>query len=367
MNVFSVGTVPQPLPRGKNFFKFFLQIESRMKNKRNVTILDIAKELGLSKSTVSRALTGSNNINQATKDLVIAAARRLEYQPNLLAQSLSSRETHTVGVVIPDIEKPFFASIVSGIQHHASETGYRIMITQSNEAPATEIANIQALLASRVDGLLICHTKASENFDYARLLYRKAIPLVFFARVCESIPVPKVVEEDFNGAQTVVNFLIRKGRRRIAIIAGPKNLLASSLRVDGYMSALRSNGIDIDDQLISYTNFIREDVIKTLDIWMNLDKPVDGIFSIYDAGAIEAMKYLKGKNIRIPQDISVAGFGNDPAASIIEPGLTTFKQSPFEIGKQAFKLFLDQHLYNYDQAIDQTIIVKGELVVRESA
>lgn len=338
-----------------------------MKRKRNVTIMDIARDLGISKSTVSRALTGNSNINPVTRDAVISAARRLEYEPNMLAQSLTNRETHTVGVVIPDIEKPFFASIVSGIQQVASETGYKVMITQSNESPETEIGNIQNLMASRVDGLLICYTKASQNFDYIRLLHKKGIPLVFFARVTEAVPAPKVVEEDYNGAYTMVSYLARKNRKRIGIIAGPRHLLASKLRLEGYLRALHDNNVAMDTELISHTNFLKDDVIESIDKWLNLQNPIDAIFSIYDAGAIDAIKYLKKMGVHVPAQVAVGGFGNDPVSSIIEPGLTTFKQSPIEIGRQAFRLFLNQQMDDGEQASNDTVIVKGELIIRESA
>lgn len=157
--------------------------------RHQTTILDIARELNISKSTVSRALTGNTNIHPDTRQRVLDMAQRLEYQPNALAQSLIRSETHLLGVVIPDIEKPFFARIVSGIQHQASQAGYRIIITQSNESPEVEVQNVQTLVLSQVDGLLVCHTRNTQQFEHMRLLHRKGIPLVSFARICPELPI----------------------------------------------------------------------------------------------------------------------------------------------------------------------------------
>lgn len=187
-----------------------------------ITINDLARELGISKSTVSRALTDHPNVHPETKRRVKEIAQFYDYQPNMLARSLIQRKTNHLGVVIPDIERPFFASIVSGIQRVAFQAGYRIIITQSNESAEEEIANIEALVLSRVDGLLVCHTRETMNFEQIHQIYRKGVPIIQFARTCPSLPVTKVMENDIDGSYLTVSHLIETGSKRIALLSGPK-------------------------------------------------------------------------------------------------------------------------------------------------
>ncbi len=337
-----------------------------MKN-HQVTIIDIAKKLGISKSTVSRALTNSTNISPDTKEAVLKAAREMDYQPNMLALGLIKKETHILGVVIPDIEKPFFASIVSGIQHAVSRMGYRIIIAQSDESPNVEKENINALMHSRVDGFIICHTRDTRKFEHVKLLHSKGIPLVSFARICQELPIPKVIEDDFNGLYTTTTYLIEKGRRRIALLAGPKHLLASKLRLNGYKMALQQHGITFDPELVAHTRFLPYQVADALEYWLQLPSPPDGICTIYDNGAIRIIELLKSKGIKIPEEIAVVGFGNDPSASIIEPALTTYSQKPYEIGTTAGKYMLELLNRKSSSHYSEMTICKGELIIRKSA
>lgn len=334
--------------------------------KHQITIIDIAKKLGISKSTVSRALTNNPNVNPETRKAVLEMAKELDYQPNMLALGLIKNETRMLGVIIPDIQKPFFAAIVSGIQHAVARMGYRTIIAQSDESPQIEKENIQALMLSRVDGFLICHTRDTRNFDQIKMLYQKGFPLVSFARICQELPIPKVVEDDFNGLYTTTQHLIERGRRRIALLSGPKHLQASKLRQQGYTAALRQRGIAFDGDLVVHTRFLAENVSNALDHWLSLPEPPDAICTIYDAGAVQAMQLLKSKGLRVPEDIAVAGFGNDPAAGLVEPGLTTYEQQPYEIGVLAGKHMLDALKRRFTDVPPEITISEGRLVVRGS-
>lgn len=336
-----------------------------MKN-HQVTIIDIAKKLGISKSTVSRALTNNPNVNPETRKAVLEMAKELDYQPNMLALGLIKNETRMLGVIIPDIQKPFFAAIVSGIQHAVARMGYRTIIAQSDESPQIEKDNIQALMLSRVDGFLICHTRDTRNFDQIKMLYQKGFPLVSFARICQELPIPKVVEDDFNGLYTTTQHLIERGRRRIALLSGPKHLQASKLRQQGYMAALRQRGIEFDSNLVVHTRFLTENVANALDHWLALPEPPDAICTIYDAGAVQVIQLLKSRGLRVPRDIAIAGFGNDPAAALVEPGLTTFEQRPYEIGVLAGKHMLDILKKRFTDVPPEITISEGRLVVRGS-
>lgn len=330
------------------------------------TIVDIAKALGVAPSTVSRALNGSTDINAYTRREILRVASEMDYRPNLLAQSLHRGETHTLGVVIPDIERPFFAGVLAGIQKVATEAGYRVMICQSNESHSTETLNVQALVASRVDGLLISHSKETTSFEHIRLQLKKGLPIVHFDRVCNEVETSKVVQEDFEGSFSLVEHLIEQGCRRIAVFAGPRELLISSARLEGYKAALTKYDIPLDEALIYHSHFKKGEPLNALEEWLKLPQPPDGIFAVHYGNAIELMVELKKRGIRIPADIALAGFGDELIASLIEPSLTVFHLFPFKVGETAAAMLIDTiiHKENF-----QTVVktVRGELIIRQSS
>ena len=336
------------------------------KKQHQTTIVDIAKSLGVSPSTVSRALNNSPEINENTRQEIIRVANELDYRPNLLAQSLHRGETHTIGVVIPDIQRPFFAGVLAGIQKVASEAGYRVIICQSNESHSTETLNVQALVASRVDGLLISHSKETNSFEHIKLQLKKGMPIVHFDRVCDEVETAKVIQEDFAGSFALVEHLIQQGCRRIAACAGPEDLLISQKRVNGYRAALEKYGIPIDNDLIFYSSFKKEDSLNALSSWLALPQKPDGIFTVHYGNAIEMMVALKQKDMKIPNEIALVAFGDDLLASLFEPSLTVYNQFPFSIGQEAATILID-NIINKDTFQPFTKIIKGELIVRQSS
>jgi DNA-binding LacI/PurR family transcriptional regulator len=340
--------------------------EPTVKKSHQTTIIDIAKSLGVAPSTVSRALNNKAEINPETRQAILKVAYELDYKPNLLAQSLNRGETHTIGVIIPNIERPFFAGVLAGIQNVASNAGYRVIICQSNETHQTEILNVQALIASRVDGLLISHSKETYTFDHIKLHLNKGIPIVHFDRVCNELDTPKVIQEDFKGSFDLVEHLIEQGCKRIAIMAGPEKLLISHTRFEGYKAALKKHGIKFDKYLVFHGNFKKEDSLNALTRWLDLPNPPDGIFTVHYANAIEMMVEVKKRNIQIPQEIAFVGFGDELIAELFEPSLTVFHLFPYKVGETAASLLIDNiiHKENFMQ-YSQT--VKGELMIRRSS
>lgn len=336
------------------------------KKTHQITIIDVAKALGVSPSTVSRALNNSSEINENTRQEIIRVANELDYRPNLLAQSLHRGETHTIGVVIPDIQRPFFAGVVAGIQQVASEAGYRVMICQSNESHSTEVLNVQALMASRVDGLLISHSKETNSFEHIKLHLRKGVPIVHFDRVCDELETAKVIQEDFDGSFALVEHLIQRGCRRIAACAGPADLLISQKRLNGYKAALQKYGLPIEQELIFHSNFKKEDSLNALLAWLDLPQKPDGIFSVHYGNAIEMMVTLKQKGIKIPNEIALAAFGDDLLASLFEPSLTVFNQFPYIVGQEAATILIDNIIHK-ETFVPFTKVVKGELIIRDSS
>jgi len=346
-------------------FKKKLFTSEQSKKNHQTTIIDIAKAGGVSYSTVSRALRDHADISEQTKNMVKQIAKEMDYQPNLIAQSLNSRETHTIGVIIPDLENPFFASILSGIQNRASESGYKIMICQSKESQKTEIENVQTLMTNWIDGLLICHSKETTSFDHIKLQLKKNIPIVHFDRVCEEVNTPKVLLDDIHGAEEVTAHLIEQGCRRIAIIAGPEHLFITKRRLQGYKKALSTHALPIEDELIAYTDFTKNAIHQSLDRLLAANPLPDAFFCISDSSAIHTMMYLKSKKIKIPQQICVAGFGNDHIGEVIEPALTSYNLHAVKVGETAVKLFFDR-IINDNEAVPKVKTIKGELIIRSS-
>lgn len=310
--------------------------------RHNLTINDIAKALNVSKSTVSRALRDAHDVNPETKEKVRAFAEKNDYRPDFVAKSLRSRSTKTIGVIIPAYNIPFYSIAICGIQDYAMKMGYNVMICHSNEQYETEIKNVEALLNANVEGIIISVARNTEKNEHIRKLKRKGIPLVLFNRVIENFKASKVVVNDYYGALNMVNYLIKTGCRKIAHISGPNNLLLSNNRRDGYCDALKNAGIEVNEKLIAEGDFTMDIGISCTEKLLAENEGIDAIFAVCDAVAFGAMKVLKKRGIKIPDEISVAGFTNEPMAELVEPALTTVKQPIYEIGETAAKLLFAQ-------------------------
>jgi LacI family transcriptional regulator len=297
--------------------------------------MDIAKTLGISVSTVSRALNNHPDISEKTKNEVAQLASEWSYQPNALAKSLVTKSTHTIGVIIPNLETTFFSSMLSGIQNLASQAGYRVVICQSNDSQQTEIANIQALMNNMIDGLLLCHSLNTKTFEHIKFHLNRGIPIVQFYRASAAVETSRVYCEDEKGAFEITEHLIKQGCKHIALLLGPPQLLISEKRLKGYKKALKKYGLKYDDQLIRNVDFSKASVEQALADWLKITPKIDAVFSISDKSAVQTIQYLKSRKIKVPNDICVAGFGNEYTGEIIEPSLTTFDVKTNLIGETA--------------------------------
>lgn len=350
-------------------YHFTLHHEGRKNNEKRkkhlTTIIDIAKAIGVSSSTVSRALHNHADISLETREAIKALAIKMDYQPNLLAQGFAKRQTNTIGVIIPNLETIFFSIMLTGIENVATRYGYKVMICQSNESHKTEVANIQALMTNWIDGLLICHSIETNSFEHIKLQMNKGIPIVHFYRVCMETDTSKVIAEDVKGSEEIMNHLIEQGCRRIAIIVGFSHLLITKKRLQGYRNILQKHHLSYAEELVAFTDFKRESIIKVVDNWLGFKEIPDAIFSISDRCAVYTLMHLKEKKIRVPEDICVAGFGNDPMGEVIDPGLTTFNSNTLKIGETAAELFFEQIL-NGESYKPKTKVIKGNLLIRQS-
>lgn len=343
--------------------------KSRKKQKGHsggqTSLSDIAKAVGVSVSTVSRALNNHADISEKTKIAVKSIAKELAYEPNALAQSLVTRSTHTLGVIIPNLQTTFFATMLSGIQSVASQAGYRVVICQSDDLHLPEVANVQALMNNMIDGLLLCHSLETSTFDHIKVQLRRGIPIVQFYRVTMEVETPRVYCEDENGAFQVTEHLLKMGCRRIGILLGPPPLMISKKRLMGYKKALVKFKVPFDKELVAHVDFSTNAVHASVDTWLQLAVPIDAVFSISDKSAVQTIQYLKKLNIKVPETVCVAGFGNEYTGEIIEPQLTTFDVRTALIGETAAKLLLDRIIDQNNNA--ENVTVKGNLIVRDSS
>lgn len=330
------------------------------------TIIDVAKHLGVSISTVSRALNNKPDINQNTKEAILKAALELDYKPNFLAQSLHKGNTYTIGVIVPDVEHPFFATVLAGMQQVANNTGYRIIVCHSNESLRIEMLNTETLMACRVDGLLISHSKETVSFEHIRKLTEKGIPVVQFDRINNEINTPNVVHQNFKGSFDLVEHLIEQGCQRIAMMSGPKDMLICKTRVEGYKAALQKYGFEINEDYILHSNISKGAGLQALEYFMDLPNPPDGIFAILNRNAVEMMRAAKKRGIKIPEEVAFVGFGDDILAQYVDPELTVFNHFPTKIGETAMRMLIE-FINNKKTYIPYNQIIEGELVIRGSS
>ena len=329
------------------------------------TIKDIARELGISPSTVSRALKDHPDISPKTRKAVKELAVKLNYEPNAIALSLRSQSSRTVGMIIPEIVHYFFSSVISGIEEIAYQSGYTVIICQSNEDYDKEKNIIHTLMSKRVDGILVSVSKTTTNYDHFLELQKSNIPVVFYDRVLNIPYSDRVIVDDYMGAYKAVDHLINMGCRRIAHLATSQELMIGRNRKEGYIQALKDHGIEVDEEIILRCDTDKH-AQKCIPYILSLQKKVDGIFAVNDLTAITAMSIIKRSGYRIPEDIAIVGYSNSIYSSMTDPPLTTIEQQGNEMGRRAISLLLDR--IQTDVTIDSRVEqIKTELIVRGSS
>jgi len=330
-----------------------------------VTIKDIARELGISPSTVSRALKDHPDISPETKKAVNELASRVNYQPNAVALSLKHSKRYTLGIIIPETVHYFFSTVISGIEGVAYDAGYNVMICQSNERYDRELSNAQMLFSNRVDGLLVSLAKDTKNFNHLKLFHDNGIPVVFFDRATDAFPCDKVIIDDYKAAFDATSFLFERGHKNLIHLAAPESLQIGALRRNGFIDAHRNAGILFDKtKIIDADNF--EMAVEKINAHFQEENPTDGIFAVNDLTAMGAMQTLKKKGIDIPGTVGIVGFSNGQYSSITDPPLTTIDQNGSTMGKVAAELLLRRIDSMEEDFIPETHIIDTELIVRSS-
>jgi len=337
-----------------------------MKTTKDVTIYDVAEALNLSPSTISRGLKDHPHIHKDTKKKIWAAAKEMGYQQNKFASSLRKRRTETIGVVVPRLNSYFMATVISGMEKITNKHGYGLIISQSQESGKQEISCISTLFNSRVDGILISLAFDTKNLDHFNKLFNKNIPIVFFDRVADCEGCMSVIIDNYKAGYEATTHLIEQGCKKIIHLGG--NILRNvySERFRGYKQALHDNGIDFNQKLVFISDLTGQsgrDIMKKV-LKQNL-KP-DGIFASNDTSAVATMVEMQEAGIKIPDDIAVAGFNNEPISQVIRPNLTTVDYPAREIGEIAATALIEK--LNNSQSVNySTIVLKHSLIIRQSS
>ena len=334
-----------------------------------VTLKQIAETLGISITTVSKALKDYPDVSKKTKALVKDLAQTLNYKPNSFAVNLRTKESKTIGLIVPEIVHHFFSSVIKGIISQAEKKGYLVITLQSNESYDLERKQIELLLNKRVDGILISLANQTADYNHLNAVMSNNTPLVMFDKIAKLVKCSKVLINDREAAYKATQHLIDTGCKKIAHFRGPLLPQNSIDRFLGYKKALIDNGITYDSSLV----YILKDMsyeegrfyAKKL---VDEHEGVDGIFINTDLVAIGAITEFNSLKIKVPEDISVIGFSNWFMSSVISPSLTTINQPGFEIGKKAFKLLYKEiNSKKNDKIINfKEVILDTQLVLRES-
>jgi LacI family transcriptional regulator len=335
-----------------------------------VTIKDIAKALGLSTSTVSRALRDSYEISPETKKLVLEYAEKINYQPNPIALSLKERRSRSIGVIVCEIANSFFSQVINGIESIAYNSGYNVIIAQSRESFDRELINLQYLTSRSIDGLIISVSTETNDFSNFRQLHDKGLPIVFFDRIVDEIKTHKVIADNFKGAYDATEHLIQNGYNSIAILANAEVLSITKERLAGYKAALTDNNIEINESFIKYCHhggMIFSEVEEAMDSLLKMKNGPDAIFASADKLTTGCLRILKLRGVKVPTEMALTGFSNTDLTELLDPPLTVIKQPAFEMGEVAIKLLLQIIESKKPVKEFETKVLATQLFVRESA
>jgi len=338
-----------------------------MPAEKDITIYDIAAHLNISATTVSRGLKDHPAINKNTRKKINDAAKELGYRSNTFASSLRSKKTHTIGVIVPRLNSHFMSSALAGMEDVAGRAGYNLIITQSLESAAKEIANAHIIFNKRVDGLLISLAYDTENIKHIEPFFRKKIPVIFFDRIHPHSDSTSVVIDNYKAAYDVTKHLISQGFKRIMHLGGNmlRNVYADRLK--GYKAALKENNIPFSEELVYISSLTEDAGAKAAAHILKMKKKPDAVFSANDTCAVYCMISLKEAGIKIPGEIAFAGFNNEPISKVIEPNLTTVNYSGYQVGETAATNLIEHLKGNSSVKITNTIILRSDLIIRESS
>ncbi|WP_210465356.1 LacI family DNA-binding transcriptional regulator [Rufibacter roseolus] len=334
---------------------------------KEITIYDIARELDLSPTTVSRALNDHPAVNHKTKQRISEAATQMGYRSNMFASNLRKQRTNTIGLIVPRLDSPFHSSVIAGMEKVANEEGYNLIISQSLETMQKEKANANAMFNSRVDGLLVSLSFETENLDHFESFISKGIPVIFYDRVADHKDCTSIVIDNLQAAYKATSHLIEQGCTNIVHITGNLKRNVYADRLKGYKYALVDHDLPFTDSNVIISQMTEEAGKEAAQQILRMDPLPDGIFVSNDLCAVSCIKALKKAGVSIPKDIAVIGFNNDAISRVIEPNLTTVNYPSQEMGEVALKVLLVQMNGTGERIPGNTIHLRSELIIRESS
>lgn len=334
---------------------------------KEITIYDLARELNLSPATVSRGLKDHRYINKNTKKRILDKAEEMGYRSNNFASNLRKQKTHTIGVVVPQLNSNFIASVLSGIEKVTATANYDIIIAHSSESGKKEIANANNLFHKRVDGLIVSLASDTTDLSHFQQYFKRGIPVVFFDRVEENSNGAKIIIDNHKAAYEATQHLIEQGCTRIAHITSNLKRNVYSNRYHGYRDALENNNLPFDEKLVFIGPLDKESSIATAQRIAQMNPLPDGIFAINDLSAALCIQVFKERGIRVPEDIAVVGFNNDTVGIISDPQLTTINYPAIKMGEQAAMALINHLTGNAGFSLTNSIVLNAELIIRQSS
>ncbi|MFT2011381.1 LacI family DNA-binding transcriptional regulator [Pontibacter sp. 13R65] len=334
---------------------------------KEITIYDIARELALSPTTVSRALNNHPAVNKNTKQKICDIAVQMGYRSNIFASNLRKQRTNTIGVIVPRLNSPFMSSVMAGMEKEANNADYNLIITQSLETMQKEIANARTMFDSRVDGLLVSLAYETDSIEHFEPFISKGTPVIFYDRVIEHNKCTNVVIDNLQAAHKATTHLAKQGCKRIVHITADLKRNVYADRLKGYKYALLDNNLPFEESYVMVTNLSEEAGIEAAQQILQMNPRPDGIFVSNDTAAVSCMKELQKAGMVIPNDIAIVGFNNDPISRVIEPNLTTVNYPGYEMGEVAVRSLI-HHLNGLsDIIITNTITLRSDLIIRGSS
>lgn len=338
-----------------------------MSKKHHITIHDIARELNVSASTVSRALQDHPRISEATRDSVKKVAAKLNYQPNVVASALRKGSSKTVGVILPRINRNFFSNVIGGMEAILAGAGYHLMICQSQEKIENEVTSVQTLINARVDAVIISISMETIQHDHLKLLTDRGIRLFHFDRVPPGTENGSVVIDDHLGAYLSVKHLLEQGYRKILHVSGMDHINIYRNRKEGYLQAMREAGIDVPPSWILREPLVQEGGEAAFHKGMLMEKKADAFFCSGDFVALGILQAAKKEGRSIPGDLGVTGFANEPFTAFLEPSLTTVDQHGEVMGRKVAEMFLQCEMEEGRKTNCEQVVLKPELIIRNSS
>lgn len=335
----------------------------------SVTIKDIARDLGMSTSTVSRALRDSHEISQETKKKVKDYAQKINFKPNRTAQSLKDNKSQSIGVIVCEIANSFFSQVINGIESIAYQHGYNVTIAQSMESADRELMNLEHLTSSSIDGLIISVSSESNNYTYLKQLHERGLPIVFVDRAIEEIETHKVIADNYKGAYKATKHLIEKGYKKIALLSNNINLSIAQERMEGYKSALSDYKIPVKENLIEYCDhggMIYQEVEHAMQKLLKQKNKPEAVFAASDKITTGCLRYLKSQKVKVPEQLGLIGFSNTDLTELLNPPLSVIRQPAFEMGEAAMELMLSLLHSKRPQSKFETRIQSTSLIIRSS-